>query len=70
MQDQTQTRSSGQLLSLPTLSERLDTPAPTIRGWVSRGIFPKPLKITARCARWRLADVEDWEQRQVEGVAE
>lgn len=24
--------------------------------------FPKPVKLTARCVRWRLADLETWER--------
>ena len=57
-----------QLLSPDSLAKRLDTSKHTIRGWVSRGVFPKPLKITARCSRWRLSDVKAWESRQTTEV--
>jgi predicted DNA-binding transcriptional regulator AlpA len=29
--------------------------------WAERGTFPKPVKLSPGCTRWRLLDVEAWE---------
>lgn len=33
----------------------------TIWRWAERGTFPKPVKLSPGCTRWRLHDVEAWE---------
>lgn len=34
--------------------------------WVERGQFPKPVKLSPGCTRWRVSDVEAWEaEREV-----
>jgi prophage regulatory protein len=36
----------------------------TIWRWVrNRTSFPKPIKLSEGCTRWRLADIEAWEQQ-------
>lgn len=35
---------------------------PTIWRWVSEGRFPLPVKLGPAVTRWRLADLERWEQ--------
>ncbi|QGT78403.1 helix-turn-helix domain-containing protein [Guyparkeria halophila] len=34
--------------------------------WVREGNAPKPVKFSEQCTRWRLADLEAWEQAKVE----
>ena len=33
----------------------------TIWRWVRERDFPQPVKMSEKCTRWRLANVEDWE---------
>ncbi|MBT5268252.1 MAG: AlpA family phage regulatory protein [Candidatus Marinimicrobia bacterium] len=33
----------------------------TIWRWVKEGKFPKPVKLSPGCTRWKLSDVEQWE---------
>lgn len=34
----------------------------TIRGWVKRGEFPAPIKLSESVTVWRLSDVQAWMQ--------
>jgi len=43
------------------LSKRFGVDRCTIWKWVREGQFPKPVKLSRGCTRWRLADVEAWE---------
>ena len=36
----------------------------TIWRWARKGTFPQPIKLTPGCTRWRLADVEHWENER------
>jgi prophage regulatory protein len=39
----------------------------TIRRWVRENpSFPKPIKLSAGCARWKLSEIEAWEKAQAE----
>lgn len=29
--------------------------------WARDGVFPKPVRLTPGCTRWRLADISEWE---------
>ena len=29
--------------------------------WTQKGAFPKPIKLSPGCTRWRLSDIEAWE---------
>ncbi|MCE5294310.1 MAG: AlpA family transcriptional regulator [Chlamydiales bacterium] len=42
---------------------------PTIWRWVKNGKFPKPIKLSTGSTRWRLSELEAWEQShyQAEG---
>ncbi|PAU81051.1 AlpA family transcriptional regulator [Halovibrio salipaludis] len=55
-------------LSDKQVSERYDVSRATVWRWVRNGAFPSPIKITAGCTRWKLADLEAWESKQ-EGAA-
>lgn len=51
-------------LSDKHLAERYEVARATIWRWVREGRFPSPLKITAGCTRWKLSDIEQWEEKQ------
>lgn len=36
----------------------------TIWQWVREGAFPSPLRLTAGCTRWRVSDIEAWEEER------
>lgn len=42
---------------------------PTIWRWARNGKFPKPIKLGAGSTRWRSADLEAWEQLQIQNIA-
>ena len=46
------------------LADRYGVSRATVWRWVQRGKFPKPVKLSPGCTRWRLADVEAWEAEQ------
>jgi prophage regulatory protein len=43
---------------------RYSVSRPTIWRWVGEGRFPKPIKLSPGCSRWRVADLEKWEAEQ------
>ena len=47
------------------LAARFQVSRATIWRWVQTRQFPDPIKLSAGCTRWRLAEVEDWESGQV-----
>ena len=49
------------------LAQRYGVCRPTIWRWVKQNAFPQPVKISPGCTRWRLADVEAWEDSRVDG---
>lgn len=44
------------------LASRFGVSRATIWRWVSHENFPQPIRFSPNCTRWRLADVENWEQ--------
>ena len=50
------------------LAERYSVHRVTIWRWVRERKFPSPIKLTAGCSRWRMADVERHEAERI-GVA-
>ena len=52
------------------LAERFAVSRQTIWRWVQRGHFPKPVALSPGVTRWRLADVEKWEQARAGAVAQ
>ena len=52
------------LLSDKDLAARWSVHRVTPWEWARQGRIPKPVKISTRCTRWKLADIEAWEARQ------
>lgn len=48
-------------LTAKQLASRLSVSLPTIWRWARETDFPKPIKLTSNCTRWRLDDIEKWE---------
>ncbi len=47
------------------LAERYAVARPTIWRWARTDkTFPRPVKLTPGCSRWKLADLEKWESRR------
>ena len=51
-------------LSDRQLAERYKVHRTTLWRWVERNQFPKPVKLSPGCTRWKLSDVEAWEAKQ------
>lgn len=51
------------------LSKRYGVHPKTIWAWVRHKEFPRPVKLTSGCTRWRSTDVETWEAERAEGAA-
>ncbi|WP_339819490.1 AlpA family phage regulatory protein [uncultured Paracoccus sp.] len=32
--------------------------------WVRNGAFPKPIKLSPGCTRWKLSEIEAWEAQK------
>ena len=53
------------------LSERFGVHRMTPWRWLkSDPTFPKPLKLTPGCTRWRLSEIEAWEAQKAKDTAE
>jgi len=50
-----------QYLSDTNLSDRYGKSRATIWRWVRHYQFPKPVKLSPGCTRWKLSDIEKWE---------
>jgi predicted DNA-binding transcriptional regulator AlpA len=46
------------------LARRFNVHRATIWNWVARSGFPRPVKLTANCTRWRASDVAAWEAQR------
>ena len=58
---------STQYLTDRSLAARYEVARSTIWRWLKEGQLPQPVKL-AGSTRWRLSDLEQWEQNQVEGA--
>ena len=47
------------------LAMRFGVNRPTVWRWVKQAGLPRPIKLSAGCTRWRLADLERWESDKV-----
>nr|WP_299380154.1 AlpA family phage regulatory protein [uncultured Halomonas sp.] len=46
------------------LSARFEVSRATVWRWAQSGRFPKPIKLSPGCTRWRASDIEAWETAQ------
>lgn len=44
--------------------ERYNINRVTLWRWARTGTFPRPVKLSKGCTRWRLSDVEAWEEKK------
>lgn len=49
-------------MTVDQVAERLSVSTDSIWRWKRQGNFPMAIKLGAGATRWRLADVEAWEQ--------
>jgi prophage regulatory protein len=47
-------------------AERFGVSRCTVWRWLREGGFPRPIKLSAGCTRWRLSDVERWENEKTQ----
>lgn len=52
-----------QYLSDKLLAERFSISRATVWRWVSENKLPKPIKLAAGTTRWRLSDIEAFENK-------
>jgi prophage regulatory protein len=53
-------------LRLPKVREICGGVAPsTIWGWVKKGAFPKPVKLSENCTAWDSAEIERWAAERI-----
>lgn len=52
------------LLTIKTVSAITALSSPTIYRRLATGDFPKPIRLSTRCTRWRAGDVRDWLNQQ------
>lgn len=62
MQTALDTKQSETFLSDNQLAKRYDVSRVTPWRWSSQGKFPKPVKLSPGCTRWRLSDILEWEK--------
>jgi prophage regulatory protein len=55
---------ASQYLSDRQTAGRYSVSRPTIWRWVSEGNFPKPVKLSPGCTRWKISELEKWESEQ------
>ncbi len=48
-------------LSDRQISARLSVHRTTPWLWAKAGTFPQPVKLSERCTRWKLSEIEAWE---------
>lgn len=61
---------SDNFISDTQLAARFDVSRNTIWRWArEQADFPKPVKLTPGCTRWREADIDRWVAAQTEAVS-
>ncbi len=48
-------------MSVEQVAARLSVSTDTIYRWKREGRFPRAYKMSPGCVRWKLTDIEDWE---------
>nr|WP_284465595.1 AlpA family transcriptional regulator [Diaphorobacter nitroreducens] len=54
------------ILRLPAVSELTGLPRSTLYLYMSKGLFPKPIKLGARSVGWVQDEVNQWLRQKVE----
>ena len=54
------------LLIMAVVKELTGLSEPTIRRRVKAGTFPAPVRLSARCIRWKAATLQNWLKAQAE----
>lgn len=54
------TRATNLMVDAKTLSRTVGVSVPTLYRWMGELGFPRPIKLSSRCSRWPMADVEEW----------
>lgn len=54
------------LLIMSVVKELTGLSEPTIRRRVKDGTFPAPVRLSARCIRWKAATLQNWLKAQAE----
>ena len=49
-----------QILRIGAVTERTGLARSTVYKWISRGQFPRPVKLGARAVGWHRSDIEAW----------
>jgi len=52
------------------LARRYGVSRPTIWRWLKKGALPKPIKLPGGSTRWRMVDLYEWEQSQIQANSE
>jgi len=57
------------LLSVEQVADFIGVSVKTVRRYHNAGMLPQPIRLGGRLLiKWRLSDIADWVDRQVEGV--
>ena len=57
-----------QYVSVKTLGERYEVSPSTIWRWVARGRLPEPERLSDKCTRWNLREIERLEHARSQEV--
>ena len=55
-----------QFIRLPKVMELVGVQKSAIWKWIGEGTFPKQLKLTPRVSVWKLSEVQEWMDKQIE----
>lgn len=61
MSDNAPTTTLDSYFKLPEIKAIAKVSTSTIYRWMEEGTFPKPIKMSRNCVRWRAADVRAWQ---------
>lgn len=61
-----QTIITPQFYRLPQLKTRLGVSGSSIWGWVKKGTFPAPIKLSENTTAWLLSDILEWENARIQ----
>lgn len=55
---------AGQIfLNVKEVAEWYNVSAAQVWRLVAKGALPQPIKLSARCTRWRIADLKAWDEK-------